>query len=69
MYDTLSSFLNQDDGEKNGKSFVSAEIPGVDLAERPCQTHIMPLVEQGLIKLSIPEKPKSTKQLYYTAEK
>lgn len=33
------------------------------------QTHIMPLVEQGLIKLSIPEKPKSTKQLYYTAEK
>lgn len=33
------------------------------------QTHIMPLVEQGLIKLSIPEKTKSTKQLYYTAEK
>lgn len=33
------------------------------------QTHIMPLVEQGLIKLSIPEKPKSTKQLYYTVEK
>ena len=22
--------------EKNGKSFVSAEIPGIDLAERPC---------------------------------
>lgn len=30
------------------------------------QTHVMPLVEQGLIKLSIPEKPKSTKQLYYS---
>ena len=27
------------------------------------QTYVMPLVERGLIKLSIPDKPKSSKQL------
>lgn len=30
------------------------------------QKHVMPLVECGKIKLSIPEKPKSPKQLYYS---
>ena len=30
------------------------------------QTHIMPLVGIGKIKLSIPDKPKSSKQLYYS---
>ena len=29
------------------------------------QTHVMPLVEQGILKLSIPDKPKSPKQLFY----
>ncbi len=32
------------------------------------QTHIMPLVECGKIKLSIPDKPKSPKQLYYSVD-
>lgn len=30
------------------------------------QTHIMPLVDAGKIKLSVPDKPKSPKQLYYS---
>ena len=30
------------------------------------QKHVMPLVECGKIKLSIPDKPKSPKQLYYS---
>ena len=30
------------------------------------QTHVMPLVDKGIIKMSIPEKPKSPKQLFYT---
>lgn len=29
------------------------------------QTHVMPLVEKGIIKMSIPDKPKSPKQLFY----
>lgn len=32
------------------------------------QKHIMPLVDSGKIKLSIPDKPKSPKQLYYSEE-
>ena len=30
------------------------------------QTHVMPLVESGLIKMSIPDKTKSPKQLFYS---
>ena len=30
------------------------------------QTHVMPLVKSGLIKMSIPDKPKSPKQLFYS---
>lgn len=30
------------------------------------QTYVMPLVEKGKIKLSIPEKPSSPKQMYYS---
>ena len=30
------------------------------------QTHVMPLVDKGIIKMSMPDKPKSPKQLFYT---
>ena len=30
------------------------------------QTYVMPLVEKGLIKMSVPDKPKSPKQLFYS---
>ena len=30
------------------------------------QTHVMPLVSKGIIKMSIPDKPKSPKQLFYS---
>ena len=32
------------------------------------QTRVMPLVEKGKIKLTIPDKPKSSKQLFYSDE-
>ena len=42
------------------------EFLGLSSVTYAIQTHVMPLVEQGLIKLSIPDKPKSPKQLYYS---
>lgn len=42
-----------------------SEYLGLSSATYAIQTYIMPLVEQGLIKMSIPDKPKSPKQLFY----
>ena len=42
------------------------EYLGLSSVTYALQKHIMPLVECGKIKLSIPEKPKSPKQLYYS---
>lgn len=39
---------------------------GLSSTSYAMQVYIMPLVEQGLIRLSIPDKPKSPKQLYYS---
>ncbi len=43
-----------------------SEYLGLSSVTYAIQTHIMPLVEAGKIKLSIPDKPKSPKQLYYS---
>ena len=42
------------------------EYLGLTSVTYTIQTHVMPLVEKGLMKLSIPDKPKSSKQLYYS---
>lgn len=38
---------------------------GLNSVTYAIQTHIMPLVDKGIIKMSIPDKPKSPKQLFY----
>lgn len=38
---------------------------GLNSVTYAIQAHVMPLVERGLIKMSIPDKPKSPKQLFY----
>ena len=39
---------------------------GLNSVTYAIQTHVIPLVEAGKIKMSIPDKPKSPKQLYYS---
>lgn len=39
---------------------------GLNSVTYAIQTHVMPLVDRGIIKLSIPDKPKSPKQLFYS---
>ena len=39
---------------------------GLNSVTYAIQTHVMPLVEAGRIKMSIPDKPKSPKQLFYS---
>ena len=38
---------------------------GLNSVAYAIQTRVMPLVDKGIIKMSIPEKPKSSKQLFY----
>ena len=42
------------------------EFLGLSSVTYAIQKYVMPLVEDGYIKLSIPDKPKSQKQLYYS---
>lgn len=42
------------------------EYLGLSSVTYAIQTHVMPLVESGKIKMTIPEKPKSPKQLFYS---
>ena len=39
---------------------------GLASATYAIQRYVMPLVEVGKIKLSMPDKPKSSKQMYYS---
>ena len=66
----------QNEISKNNELILFCKIPrtrneiceflGLRSVTYAIQTHVMPLVEQGLIKLSIPDKPKSPKQLFYS---
>lgn len=42
------------------------EYLGLSSITYAIQTHVMPLVESGKMKMTIPEKPKSPRQLYYS---
>ena len=42
------------------------EYLGLSSITYAIQTYVMPLVESGKIKMTNPDKPKSTKQLFYS---
>lgn len=110
LYDTLSSFSNQDDGgiiifgideehdyreagvydaqdlqkkinaqclqmepvvrplltvlEKNGKSFVAAEIPGIDISERPCFYRGQGRIKGSFIRIGDSDEPMTEYEIY-----
>lgn len=110
LYDSLSSFSNQDDGgiiifgvdeqqdykevgvydaqdiqkkineqclqmspvvrplitvvEKNGKKFVSAEIPGIDLAERPCYYQGRGRLKGSYTRIGDSDEPMTEYEIY-----
>lgn len=110
LYDTLSSFSNQDDGgiivfgvdekqnfdecgvydpqdiqkkineqclqmepivrpvltvaEKNGKFFVSAEIPGMDIADRPCYYRGKGRLKGAYVRVGDSDEPMTEYEVY-----
>ncbi len=110
LYDTLSSFSNQDDGgliifgideekdyqesgvydaqdlqkkinaqclqmepivrplltvlEREGKSFVAAEIPGIDLAERPCYYRGQGRLKGSFVRIGDSDEPMTEYEVY-----
>ncbi len=69
-------YINQNEVIKNNELVLFCKTPrtrkeiceflGMNSVTYAIQTYVMPLVEQGIIKMSIPNKPKSPKQLYYS---
>ena len=110
LYDTLSSFSNQDDGgviifgvdedhdyrevgvydaqdlqrsvnaqclqmepvvrplmtvmERDGKSFVAAEIPGIDLSERPCYYRGQGRIKGSFVRIGDSDEPMTEYEIY-----
>lgn len=50
--------------EKNGKSFVSAEIPGIDLAERPCYYKGTGRIKGSYIRIGDSDEPMTEYEIY-----
>jgi ATP-dependent DNA helicase RecG len=72
--ENISSIQNEI--SKNNELILFCKIPrtrneiceflGLSSVTYAIQTHVMPLVEQGILKMSIPDKPRSPKQLFYS---
>lgn len=45
-----------------------SEFLGLSSVSYAIQAYVMPLVERGIIRMSIPDKPKSPKQLFYSGQ-
>ena len=73
--DVMEQTVVEMDGVDNRELLLFCKTPrtrkeisdylGLNSVTYAIQTRIMPLVERGIIKMSIPEKPKSPKQLFY----
>jgi ATP-dependent DNA helicase RecG len=80
--DGTSAYSNQNVGLKdngdlgNSKLILFCKTPrtrreiceflGLSSVTYAIQTHVMPLVDRGIIKMTIPDKPKSSNQLFYS---
>ena len=68
--------INQNENVKSNELVLFCKTPrsrkeiceflGMNSITYAIQTYVMPLVGQGIIKMSIPDKPKSPKQLFYS---
>ena len=73
--DVMEQTVVEMDGVDNRELLLFCKTPrtrkeisdylGLNSVTYAIQTRVMPLVERGMIKMSIPEKPKSPKQLFY----
>lgn len=75
--DPIKEEKNDNKNDETDKLLVFCKTPrtrkelcdflGISSISYAMQTKIRPLIEKGLIKQSIPDKPRSSKQLYYSA--